>query len=382
MHDCGLKKITRPNSVVQYEVGCKTTRVNRCVGVVGNEKPTAATQLKFAIPLEVLHSAPVLDWGCFRAHPGKLSYKHGERRLLLRALPLKMPQKYMKKKSDTHLWPKGCFVQLNSTPIMLAQRKQQSHDRKLWKGMCHTLDLTQFVPQPTLLNDLCICTKDEIEYAIQVAMLEYISPDALYDLCMNTSAVQPDTHNENSIQKLTKEEGFAVARGYLKKDAVVLDDDDDGGKPPSTTTNTPADITLTFSLLCSMSMTAMTTPVRGKNCRHMQCFDLRNYLRTNSTVSGGRWRCAVCEDFVPVQDLVVDGMMVSMLEDLGRDRISGSRDKIQMSKDGAWKFMEENRLKYSKKRPMGDKDEEEDNRIRKKLNNGATRQASEVIELM
>jgi len=396
VHDCTMK-IVRSPSGVQYEVGCKTTRVNRCTGSSTNEAPISATQLKFAIPSEVLHDGPPLDWGKFRAYPGKLSYKHGERRLLLRTIPLNVPQKYKKKKSDTHLWPKGCFVQLNSTPLLIAQRKQQSHDHLLWKGMCHALDLTQFVARPTLLNELCICTRDEGEYAIQVAILEYIAPDALHDLCMDITTSPPksnDTdanYNKVKIQKMTKDEGLAVAMDYLKKDAVVLDDDDDdghlkdAGKATSTTTTTPADITLTFSLCCSMSMTAMSTPVRGKNCRHMQCFDLRNYLHTNATVSGGRWRCAVCEDFVPVQDLIVDGMMVGMLEEIGKDQISGSRDKIQMSKDGSWKFMEENRLRYSKKRPAaggGDGAEEEDNRNRKKPANGLNRQASEIIELV
>jgi len=350
------------------------------------EPPIGATQIKFNIPLSVLHGADALDWGNMRPYPpGKLSYRHGERRLLLRTLPLHIPQKYKKRKSDTHLWPKGCYVQLNANPVVIAQRKQQSHDHLLWKGMCHALDLTQYVAHPTMTNELCVCTRDEVEYAIQVAILEYISPDALHDLCLAPSTSSSSPYNELSIQKLTKEEGMAVAMEYLKKDAVVLDDDDDdnNGKDSSTTSTTPADITLTFSLLCSMSMTAMSTPVRGKKCRHMQCFDLRNYLHTNATVSGGRWRCGVCEDFVPVDDLVVDGMMVNMLEEIGKDKISGSRDKIQMSKNGSWKFMEENRLRYGgKKRSTADGEEEENSQKKTKPTNGVARQESEIIELI
>lgn len=400
VHDCTLKKHVggadyRNGSVPkQYEIGCKTTRIARCAGIgPGNmmktipEPPIGATQLKFNIPLEVLQEAEALDWGKIRPYPpGKLSYKHGERRLLLRALPLHIPKKYVGKKSDTHLWPKGSFVQLNATPLVIAQRKQQSHDHVLWKGMCHALDLTQYVAHPTMINELCMVTRDDAEYAIQVAVLEYIAPDSLHELCLSpsTSSLSPSSYNKLSIQKLTKDEGMAVAMEYLKKDAVVVDDDDDdNGKDTTTTSTTPADITLTFSLLCSMSMTAMTTPVRGKQCRHMQCFDLRNYLHTNATVSGGRWRCGVCEDFVPVEDLVVDGMMVSMLEEIGKNKISGSRDKIQMSKNGSWKFMEENRLRYGgKKRPAVGGEDEDDSQKKTKPTNGVARQESEIIELI
>jgi hypothetical protein len=35
--------------------------------------------------------------------------------------------------ADTHLWPKGTFVEINGKPVNLVQRRQQSHDPRQWK---------------------------------------------------------------------------------------------------------------------------------------------------------------------------------------------------------------------------------------------------------
>jgi len=372
LHDFSINKIIC-NDRKEYEVGCKTARVNK-YQVNRGDPPLSAFELNFSIPDSVVRSMQPVGWGEFRSC-GRIQYANGECRLLMRTIPLRIPEKYKKKKSDTHLWPKGTFIQLNSNQIQLIQRKQQSHDPTLWKGMCHTLDLTQYVKTPMQLNGLRLCTRDDDTYAIQLALCEYISPDALYALCINS-----DESNTQKIPKLTYEEGLLVAMKYLKKDAVVLDSDDESDSAESL-----ADITLTFSLICSMSMMAIRTPVRGKNCKHMQCFDLQNYIRTNATVSGGRWRCSVCEDFVSLKDLVIDGMMVKMLEK-HRDDITGSRDKVQVSKDGSWKLMEENRLRYQKKRHFNDNASNEDGKKRGKVENGVcNRRASaqeEIIELV
>lgn len=60
----------------------------------------------------------------------------GEMRLLLMALPVHSS----KKRADTHLWPKGTFIQITPSeigvdkPIRIEQRKQQAHDLEEWKG--------------------------------------------------------------------------------------------------------------------------------------------------------------------------------------------------------------------------------------------------------
>lgn len=272
---------------------------------------------------------------------GPFNKDHGELRLMLRALPLVVPEKYKKLRSDTHLWPKGTFVQFNNVPISISQRKQQSHDHKLWKGMCYMHDLTNDalrVVNPSAKQKVEICTKDADAYNFQLAIYSYVPPEVLVERCIGDGP--------NSLTKLSFEEGCALMKQNLgEKDAVVIDDSDG----ENDTAIDPSSIYLTCSLLCGVSMSAIKVPVRGKRCKHMQCFDLANYLHSNSTVSGGRWRCLVCEDFVPVQDLMIDGFIAKILEDHGSD-VNSSRDKVEIYRDGTWKFLSENRLKYSTKR--------------------------------
>ena len=225
---------------------------------------------------------------------------------------------------------------------MLNQRKQQTHDHKLWKGMSYPMDLTPFIyaPRKCLLE---MATKDPDLYGVQVAVCEYRSPETLYELCLSPP------HTPGSIEKWSYDEGLRVAMEHANQGAVVLDSDEEDGEDGFT----DRDVTLTFSLLCPMSYQAIETPVRGRGCKHIQCFDLMNYLKSNATVSGGRWRCAVCEEFVSLQDLILDGMVVKMLEKHGR-QVSGSRDKISFCRDGSWFMRDENKLRYQKKRPSQD----------------------------
>ena len=95
---------------------------------VSLDDPTWCNRGKEAYPK--VNSA---TWG----NSEKTHIQANEHRLVLIAIPL-TPNK--KKRADTHLWPKGTFVQITAgyrgraTPIRIVQRKQQSHDLKEWKG--------------------------------------------------------------------------------------------------------------------------------------------------------------------------------------------------------------------------------------------------------
>lgn len=292
-------------------------------------------------------------WGELANPPsGRLieNYKTGDRRLIVRTLPLHRTN-CEKKRADTHIWPKGSFVTLvigdaartqgeikpgSSESVMtIFQRKQQSHDHNLWKGNSHAMDLTKCVSDPKKhpigikLGSVEVVENKNGDllgsYAIHVAICEYVGADTLHDQLMGKidgGSVLIPTLSLRSAKKLAKE--------YIANQTVSIDNDEiDDGNVES---NKGADITnsLTFSLLCPMSKQTLETPVRGRHCRHMQCFDLRNFLCTNEIVSGGRWRCGVCEDFLSVRDLIHCGLFQAMLDEY-RDSISGSRDKVSDS---------------------------------------------------
>ncbi len=126
-------------------------------------------------------------------------------------------------------------------------------------------------------------------YAIQVAICEYVSPDDLYDQLMGNTSESDVIIPTTPLKVATK-----MAKQYLLGQTVsIIDSDDESNENMVEQRTGCVPGSLTFSLLCSITKTAMQTPVRGRNCGHLQCFDLRNFLHANKSVSGGRWRCAV-----------------------------------------------------------------------------------------
>ncbi|KAL7535627.1 hypothetical protein ACHAWF_007438 [Thalassiosira exigua] len=367
-------------------------------------------------------AAVTVDWRRDAGYPwgvncgdARTRYCTGDRRLLLRALPLKRPAKDAKKRSDDHLWPIGTFLQVShggrQRAIAVAQRRQQSHDPRLWKGICRPLDLTPYLPRAAIAAasplgiELCareavaapeerryepgtrvskvfedddgaarpfagtvtrfdarhelyqvvyedgdaeeltgrevkdILAKKEGDaeearslsgsYGLHLAVCEYIGPDDLYDQLMG------------AIPTISLDSSRTRAKKYMVNQTVSLHSDDEGD-------SFGGDCSLTFSLLCPISKMAIGTPVRGAQCKHMQCFDLKSFLHSNKHVSGGRWRCGVCEDFLSTEDLVRCGLFDAMLRD-HRHEVSGARDKVSFQPDGTWELREENKLRYSGK---------------------------------
>ena len=309
----------------------------------------------------------VMKWGK-SASPAPSRYSTGDRRCILRMLPLYATDaeraKQRKKRADTHLWPIGTFIQYNNRAVTIVQRKQQSHDHTEWKGMSHALDVTDLVSDvysTTLPNMVEIATREATPYAIHLAVCDYVGPDTLYDRLMARNG-------PHSILKYDYDEALKVALDYVKNQMVVLDSDseDDDDDPDHEGSSQQ------YSLLCPLSMSAMQTPVRGKDCRHIACFDLRNWLHNNVTVGGTRWRCGHCENFLAPSDLLVDGMFCRFLEQT-QGQISSARDKVQLNSDGTWELMDANKLRYqNNKRGSGELGDSNGNALkRSKIEPGA-----------
>lgn len=72
-------------------------------------------------------------WGVEWGNRNK-EYKSGDRRLLLRTLPLTRSSRESTKRADCHLWPKGTFIQLKigdevkERVVKISQRQQQRHE--------------------------------------------------------------------------------------------------------------------------------------------------------------------------------------------------------------------------------------------------------------
>jgi hypothetical protein len=307
--------------------------------------------------LDSSKSALVRDWG--EPRPSK-RYEHGEMRLLVRMLPLTVSQQKYKPRADTHLWPKGTFVQLNESPIAIDQRKQQSHDPKEWKYMSGMLDLTPQVRLPKGANILQFYFLDNEPFVMCVALCSYVSPDVVYKNIM--SQIQ---------HKLSMKEAKAKALANANRQTVILED-----------TNHKDEVnSFIFPLTCPVSQQLLVTPVRGEQCSHWQCFDLRNFVESNTHVTGTRWQCPVCAKILSCHDLEYCPFTASLLKEF-EGQATPVRDRIQFFSDGTWKLLAEAKKRYVKKRSANENDGNGAKRPRSDGNVVVPKSAPEIIEIL
>ena len=273
-----------------------------------------------------LGSLEGLKWG--KGHDTDGSLKTGDMALVLRMLPL-APN--AKKRADCHLWPKGTFLQIQTFPREFFQRKQQIHDEKEWKGMSKPIDLCKYMKSFHQAFTVQMCCYDKELFYFSVSVCEYRSPEKLFEILTGDGP--------ESLPRLSRENGFEIAVGFAQQETFVIDGDHDEEEDVGK---------FVFSLFCPFSKILMTTPVRSTKCKHWQCFDLKMFLKMNSRVTGSRWRCATCEQFVALDDLQICGLTSSLLDEF-KDVATGSRDRVQFCSDRSYTLLAEQRKRYNKR---------------------------------
>ncbi|KAL7559684.1 hypothetical protein ACA910_002392 [Epithemia clementina (nom. ined.)] len=310
--------------------------------VDGTTDPAAASAAHLDVWLEDPFWSPrgkkaILDVGnsAWGKAKNEKELRSNEMRLLLMALP----EKPSKKRSDTHLWPKGTFVQITTTDtgktklVRITQRKQQSHDLTEWKGNCNILDLTTYVVDPSQPFKIDLLTHDRDPYIFILGLCHYRTCQTLYE----TLTCYGSPH---ALQMLSEEHAKAKAKS-LATSLTILDDDglENGNSLGK----------IIFSLRDSTTKLLQGTPVRGKDCVHFQCFDLLPFLHGNSFPSGQRWRCRGCEMFLSPFDLEVCGLTASLIKD-HQKKNDAKIDRVEFLSNGTCVLMPERKPKYSQRK--------------------------------
>lgn len=105
--------------------------------------------------------------------------------------------------------------------------------------------------------------------------------------------------------------------------------------------------TLTVSVADSFSSKLFDIPVRGRNCRHLECIDLENWLDSRpckpSPEAGeptmvDAWGCPICGQDARPGNLQIDDYFVQIRDKLLEQRMSKVK-KIQISVDGTWEVV-------------------------------------------
>lgn len=133
----------------------------------------------------------------------------------------------------------------------------------------------------------------------------------------------------------------------LIKSQFVTDDDDE-----------LVEVLKKYSFIDPLMCTRITTPVRGTNCKHYDCFDLYSYLKMNERIR--TWTCPICSKDCPFDTLVVDMFFTKILSQLG----DSETNEVEIKPDGSWNIVVKEIKTRMKDKPefliLDDLDDEEE----------------------
>ncbi|KAI0526683.1 hypothetical protein F5B22DRAFT_587063 [Xylaria bambusicola] len=211
--------------------------------------------------------------------------------------------------SDT-TWPDQIFMSLDNQPLEVMRKQHHSKDLPV--------ELSSFIHQGE--NTLSVALlqsnaqrKQQTPY-IAVEIVEVLSHSAILDM-VRVSGNRPANETWEVIQNR-----LATCSSGLDGDDNDLEMSNDG-----------------ISIDLADPFTAMTfqVPVRGKACKHLECFDLENWLNTrlgkkSICICGGvpnckcpkepsfvdKWRCPFCDGDARPYSLYIDEFLVEVRSQL------------------------------------------------------------------
>ena len=295
----------------------------------------------------------------FKVHGGQVAAVMGSKAssntVLLWAYKLQDPQR-------TPCWPLETTLSINGQEQTIRQRrlvKEGLNERKP-KGFSAPLEVPLALLKVNQENRLMLsCTngvKDRREeYVVLCQVVRKLSVEALTrrltdapvpssssSSSLLTQAVAPkgSAHRLSRLEALNgvratfglkplSSEQFseAAGRGNSSNSSKICNenDNDDDDNDDDDNDDVVASATR-LSLRCPIGLVPIQIPVRGRACRHLQCFDLETFLRLNTRPNVGRFRCGVCSNILssPCSDVVIDSFIENILKASRGGRRSGS----------------------------------------------------------
>ncbi|KAL7811004.1 hypothetical protein V8C44DRAFT_365252 [Trichoderma aethiopicum] len=216
-------------------------------------------------------------------------------------------------------WPPHIFISINEKILHIRRKQHFHHDLpleltdSLAKGTNKIKVSLPLFPQ-NLVHD--------IAYFMAVERIVTLDHDSVWDMVLSGPHVDEEATKKEICRRLTG----------LDTDEIVIESD-----------------ALTVSVADQFSSTLFDVPVRGRNCRHLECFDLGHWLMTRpSKPSQGQgepttvdcWACPMCGSDARPCNVQVDDFFADVAKKLLASGNTGVR-QIEVLADGSWKAIEE-----------------------------------------
>ncbi|KAL2205274.1 hypothetical protein CC79DRAFT_1323992 [Sarocladium strictum] len=211
-------------------------------------------------------------------------------------------------------WPENIFITINDQPVPL-RRKQ--HFRTDWPveltGMVHRGSNSAVVSLPEVPQSRQALSK----YLLMIEIVSVASANALRCLVSSKEHFSLE-HTKGQFQRRLAGSG---------DDEIEIQDKH-----------------LSISVTDPFSSTLCTTPVRSVQCKHLECFDLDNWLETRQSKPSKRpgepskvdeWKCPICGGDARPHQLRIDDFFVHVSKKLKTDGAERTKT-IQMDDQGYW----------------------------------------------
>jgi len=201
-------------------------------------------------------------------------------------------------------FPDGVKIKMNGKEVALpivarafGQEAVKSYEPK-------PLNLTPYlVRNPGTKQQMSFEWKgDKKDFVVGLWIVYHISLEILRDHFLKKGLSQYEE---------TKERVNAKLKGLADEDGLTMD-------------------SLKISLLCPITRKKIMTPIRSRNCNHIQCTDLNNYLQMNSMKQF--WKCPICSKKTPYDSLAFDLYISEIIQEVD-DNVT----EVELMADGSWK---------------------------------------------
>ncbi|KAL9476887.1 hypothetical protein ACSS6W_006728 [Trichoderma asperelloides] len=214
--------------------------------------------------------------------------------------------------SRTH-WPSYIFLSLNGEIVspLLKQHYHNDLPIELTNSLVKGVNKVK-VHLPSFPQNI----KTNIVYFMAVELIVTLDHDSTRALVFSAPHISVDQTKTEIKRRL-----------QLDTDEIIINSD-----------------TLTVAVTDSFSSRLFDVPVRGRNCRHLECIDLENWLNSRpckpSPEAGeptmvDSWGCPICGEDARPGNLQIDDYFVYIRDKLLEER-RGNVKKIQITIDGTW----------------------------------------------
>ncbi|GAB1206615.1 hypothetical protein APSETT445_005305 [Aspergillus pseudonomiae] len=211
------------------------------------------------------------------------------------------------------VWPSVFYVHVNGVELFVRRRVHNGKDLPL-DITDHLIEgdnmiSLHFIRSPTEANDML--------YAMAVEVLEISDLVRAFSLAQ---ALSPSECREQICQRVSSS---------LQDDEVSVVSDH-----------------LSINLVDPFTARIFSRPVRGRSCKHQDCFDHLTWIQTRASTSGKRslkndWKCPICGQDARPQQLVIDGYLQEVRAELARINLLEGAKAILIKADGSWELKSE-----------------------------------------